>query len=326
MNEYLLKIKDSALNIKQPCLVSHVAAVKNNLLNLLNYRNYGFLVADSPLEKITSGDFTYHWKFPIYDNVKYLDIFLHGIFWIYSESGSSTHNLVVTARTSAGSTLDTRTMLIPDNSDAVSTYYDGKESLAWIRLDVSDNTGTSMIVTVAVPDDMFFGAISVFSQGENTIDYNDYNDINGVGTIHDEGITALFTKLGNLKNYKRIINTWSRNKAAISATAAKLFDVDCPIQGKQFGSDSSEVFTSYIYINSISSTVGIKPQIFDIDGNLHWEDSLTNYTSTGWKTLTWGAADHGFDRDFDLDYYYNLYVDASGGSDSIIIRSVTTYC
>lgn len=326
-NEYLLKIKDSTLNIKQPCLANHVTTWKNNLLHLLNYRNQGILIGDSPLVKLTGGDFTYRYRIPIFTGIQYLNIFLHGLWWVYSESGSSTHNLTITAKNGGGAALDARTILIPDNVDAVATYYDGNESSNWVRLDVSAISTTSLEVEVLIPDDMFFGSIAVFAQGESTIDYNDYNDINGIGTIHDEGISALSTALTALKAYPRIINNWSRNRAAItSTTGVDLMKVDVPIMGKQFGSDVSEVFSSWIYVSAISGTLSVKAQIRELDGTLHWEDSYTSYNSTGWKKLVWTAADHAFDRDFSFDYYYNLVCKIDSGLSSATVQSISTYC
>lgn len=329
-NPFLFNLDEDDFNIGRSTRYEQAANIKNNIENIIGHRGITPLILDRPDEYPTS-DTTYRWLIPytnsssLYSALKQLIV----IFWseqyvIKAEPTSSTHNLVFRVYSSTSTTaIDTITV-------PVGEYSSVSHGIVPIEV-ILDTTGMAasfLRLEIDVPADMHIYSVQAFPVYDYSIAYT-LEDLQGIGTIHDEGMQAIFNAVPLLKScHRRIFLSMSREQViTINGTSyADLLDWNIPILGKQYKAETTNSFYAYLYISSVTGA-GIKRlrlSVRDSSGSVKSSGTVGEVTTTGWKQIYVNSVSDAH-KDMKADNYMNIEGYCVTSGDSFDISSITMY-
>lgn len=329
-NPFFFNLDEDDFNIGRAGKFEQIANIKNNLEHLIGYRGCGTLILDKPNETTTASTI-YRWLVPytnsssLYSSLKSLVVWLYCIPYVQAaEPTSATHNIIFRTYSGTSTTaIDTITMTVGE----FLSFEHGIVPLQAI-LDTTGMATSFLRLEIEVPESFYIYSVSALPVYDYSIDYT-LEDLQGIGTIHDEGIQAIFNAVPLLKScHRRIFLSMSREQViTVNDTSyADLLDWNIPIIGKQYKAETTNSFYAYLYVSSVTGA-GIKRlrlSVRDSSGSVKSSGTVGEVTTTGWKQIYVNSVSDAH-KDMEADNYMNIEGYCVTGGDSFDISSITMY-
>lgn len=319
-------ISPHSFNVHKKAKYYQGLILRDNVEHLCCERGYNPCFIDQPQIQ-TDSDL--YWAFPLFNNPTWLYITLTGKFNVSTNDGKCTSTLE--SYSSSDVLIDSKDILSSGESE--SNTMDFNNINKHYNLAIPDSGSWAYVkLNVDVQDKLYLVGITGRLEWEdNRFTYN-FDNSESYGTIHDEGIFAMYDKMKDLYgNTVRILGNWSREGASYTATPAYerimtpgYLKGGFPFFGfNKYSSTTSNTFYYAFHVKSLTGTVNYRFTCDTIDGVNHFTTTPVAIPSTGWVTGSFTKTDIGYDMD--NSYFIDLIVYAESSNETTI-DSVNMWC